>query len=117
MVVEGLLVLEDLMVGAADWAVVEDLGVLITGLVEIVDFVAVAVGLEVREDLVIEASEFVVGFLLVDTYGMAAEALVVTKNGPEDTALEVVGLLGCWVLEVVGNFPGCMVGSTPGCCC
>lgn len=95
--------LEDLMVGAADLADVEDLGVLITGLVEIVDFVAVAVGLEVGEDLVIEASEFMVGFLLVVTCGMAAEALVVTKNSPEDTVLEVVGL------RFVGNFPDCVV--------
>lgn len=42
-VVEGLLVLEDLMVGAVDLAVVEDLGVSIRGLVETVDFGAVAV--------------------------------------------------------------------------
>lgn len=95
--------LEDLVVGAADLAVVEDLGVLVTGLVEIVDFVALAVGLEVGEDLVIEASEFMVDFLLVDAGGMAAEALVVTKNSPEDTVLEVVGL------RFVGNCPGCVV--------
>lgn len=56
----------------------------------------------------IETREFVVGFLLVGTDGMAAEALVVTKNGLEDTALEVVGL------RFVGNFPGCVVGSAPG---
>lgn len=42
-VVEGLLVLENLMVGAVDLAVVEDLGVSIRGLVETVDFGAVAV--------------------------------------------------------------------------
>lgn len=95
--------LEDSVVGAADLAVVEDLGVLVTGLVEIVDFVALAVGLKVGEDLVIEASEFMVDFLLVDAGGMAAEALVVTKNSPEDTVLEVVGL------RFVGNFPGCVV--------
>lgn len=56
----------------------------------------------------IEACEFVVGFLLVGTDGMAAEALVVAKSGPEDTALEVVGL------RFVGNFPGCVVGIAPG---
>lgn len=110
-VVEGLLVLEDLLVGTADFAVVEDLGVLTTGLVETVDSVAVVVGLEVEEDLVVDASEFVVGFLLVDPDEMAAEALVVTKNGPEDTVLEIFGL------RFVVNFPGCVVGSIPGCCC
>ena len=107
-VVEGSLVLEDLLVGTADFAVVEDLGVLTTGLVETVDFAAVVVGLEVEEDLVVDASEFVVGFLLVDPDEMAAEALVVTKNGPEDTVLEVFGL------RFVVNFPGCVVGSIPG---
>lgn len=107
-VVEGSLVLEDLLVGTADFAVVEDLGVLTTGLVETVDFAAVVVGLEVEEDLVVDASEFVVGFLLVDPDEMAAEALVVTKNGPEDTGLEVFGL------RFVVNFPGCVVGSIPG---
>lgn len=68
-------------------------------------FFAVAIRLEVEEDLVTEATK--VGFLLVDIDQMVVEALVGTKIGPEIIVLEIVGL------RFVGNFPGCVGGSNP----